>query len=172
MTEVLEKCRRRGWLALSALLMGAIGPIHAQSLEPEVSVSAEVAMSQGLLTWSPAARDGMGPSINVPQLKIFDGQGRLIFHGNAAAAQQWLASKEAASPIMAQVKIRDLATERRLLKLSPVAPGAPVAMLYISEPCPPCADLWAGLKGPVLARLGSKAQVRVIRVGESLAAAR
>ena len=173
MNALLKNGRRGRWIALALCLVGgAIPPIHAQSLASEVSVSAELAMSQGLLAWRPAAPGGLGPSINVPQLKVFDEQGRLVFHGNAAAAQQWLASKEASAPVAAQVRVRGLATERRLLKLPPAAPGAPFAMLYISEPCPPCAELWAGLKGPLLARLGAKAQVHVVRVGESLAAPR
>lgn len=172
MTETRKKCQRRWWYVLPILLLGATSPIHAQTLEVEGSVSTEVAMSQGLLAWRPAVQGGMGPSINVPQLKVFDASGRLVFHGNAASAQQWLASKDGTAPVAAQVTVRDLGTERRLLKLPPRAQGVPVAMLYVAEPCPPCAELWAGLKGPLLARLGSKAQVHVIRVGESLAAVR
>lgn len=172
MSAALAKGVRRLCLVLSVFVMMATRPAHAQSLEAEGSVSAEAAMSQGLLAWRPAAAGGMGPSINVPQLKVFDGQGRLVFHGNAAAAQQWLASKEASAPVAAQIKVRDLATERRVLKLPPAVAGASVAVLYISEPCPPCAELWAGLKGPLLARLGPKSQVHVVRVGASLAAPR
>lgn len=172
MSALLSKCRQRVWLLFLLLLFAAGGPSRAQSLVAQTSVSSDLAMSQGLLAWRPAVPGGMGPAINVPQFKVFDGQGRLVFHGNAAAARQWAASKEASAPIAAQLKVRELAAEWRLLKLPLPTPSVPVVLLYIAEPCPPCADLWAGLKGPLLERMGPRAQVHVIRVGESLAVPR
>ncbi|MFO1252976.1 hypothetical protein [Inhella sp.] len=160
-------------LALFALIAvtatAADSRLDSRSVMSSVAVSEELIKNKGLIRWTPHPDDPKNNFyIQVPQLKLFDAGGHLVFHGSALEALEWQSKGSKLQFPPAEIKVREWKAEAQVLGLTAGLSG-PRAVFYVSEPCPPCVTQLARLRTEVLPRFGADSGLTVVRVGGNAA---
>jgi hypothetical protein len=155
------------------LLLALLGISFAVSAGPKMpelrhAVTFEMAKDNGLLHWRPAPPGGRGPSISVPQLKLFEADGRLVFQGSAREAIAWAEAGFPQRSLASTIKVTRWQDEVRLLRLPSRSGSDRQAVWYVSDPCPPCDALWSEVHAKVLSRWQPKLTPWGVKLGEAM----
>ncbi len=147
----------------ATLLFLAVGAMASQAEADSKPVHVDMmeACRKGLVIWFPAKEDPKCGSFQTPQVKIFDGKGRLQFVGTGMDALQWARSGMPSAPIPAGIVVRDAASEARMTHVAAPLPGHGWVTYYTSKPCPPCETQLVMFRAEVMPKLGGKAELSV-----------
>ena len=127
-------------------------PVHLDMMET---------CHKGLVVWLPRGSDRKCGQFQTPQVKVFDGTGRLRFAGTGMDALQWAKAGMPSTPIPVGIVVRDAASEARITHVAAPRPGNGWVTYYVTKPCPPCETQLATLRADVIPALGGKTQVPV-----------
>src|ERR1700712_1377298 len=119
--------------SFAILAPGLTGASDASDLHP-VQVDLLLSCHKGLVAWKPLAPEPKCGYAQTPQVKIFDGAGRLRFIGSALDAIQWAKSGQPRTPIPDEVVVRDAVSESRLTHVAAPPPGHGRVSFYVSKP--------------------------------------
>ena len=133
-------------------------PVHVDLME---------SCHKGLVVWSTLppgkAKCGM---VGTPQVKIFDGTGRLRYIGSALDAIQWAKSGQPVTPIPRNVVVRDAASEARITHVAAPMPAHGWVAYYGTPGCEPCIRHLAMFRSEVMPKLGTGTGLSVFELGE------
>lgn len=144
------------------LALGLAATAHAEPDVQAVPVDFMGSCTQGLIVWKRV--EAKGPRCGyqqIPQVKIFDGAGKLRFIGSALDAMQWAKSGQPATPIPKDVVVRDVATEARLTHVAAPSAGHGWVTYYGWGDCPPCRAQLVTFRAEVLPKLDAGTGVTV-----------
>lgn len=160
--------RRRFLLAAASgvMFLLAVGSTTARAAPEPRPVKVDLLFSchKGLVAWMPLAPEKKCGQVQMPQVKVFDGAGRLRFIGSALAAIQWAKSGQAVTPIPGGVVVRDVASEARLTHAVAPPAGHGWVTYYVGEDCPPCVRQLATFRSDVMPRLGAGTGLSVVEL--------
>lgn len=137
---------------------------HAEPDSHPIVVDLLGSCHKGLVAWKKLENEPKCGYVQTPQVKIFDGTGRLRFAGSALDALQWVKSGQPSTPIPNDVVVRDLASEARLTHVSAPPSGHAWVSFYVSKPCPPCEKQLATFRSDVMPKLGVGAKLTVLEL--------
>jgi hypothetical protein len=121
---------------------------------------------QGIVVWKPFKTNLKCGIVGTPQVKVFDGAGRLRFIGSALDSIEWAKSGFPNTPIPENVTVRDAVSEARITHVSPPSSGHGWVTYYSSKPCPPCETQLTTFRSDVLPKLGTGTALNVFELGE------
>lgn len=147
--------------AASCLALG-LTAARAQPEAHPVHVDMLRTCRQGLVVWLPLPPEPKCGFVQVPQVKVFDGDGRLRFVGSALDAMQWAKAGLPATPIPKGIRVRDAASEARVTHAAAPPAGQGWVTYYGWRECPPCAQQLATLRTDVMPKLAPGTVVTVL----------
>ncbi len=147
------------------LLALALTAAHAEPDARPVHVGSMESCHKGLVVWSTFPQSKCA-WVGIPQVKIFDGAGRLRFIGSALDAIKWAASGQPGTPIPGKVVVRDAATEARITHVAAPTPGHGWVAYYGTPGCEPCVRHLAMFRSEVMPKLGAGTSLSVFELGE------
>ena len=119
----------------------------------------------GLVFWTPKppSNPKCGETLT-PQVKVFDGSGKLRFIGSALAAIQWAKANEPNTTIPASVVVRDVGSEARITHVKAPSSGHGMVTYYMSKPCEPCERHLAMFRSEAMPKLGVGTELSVVEL--------
>lgn len=160
----IAKLVARAALGLMALYLTAAA---AQPESKPVHVNIFETCLSGLVIWEPVPHSNKKcGQLPTPQVKIFDGVGRLRFIGSALDAIQWNKSGQPSTPIPSFVVVRDAASEARFTHVAAPQPGNGWVTYYSGDPCPPCQTQLVTFRSEVMPKLGANTKLSLLEIGE------
>lgn len=147
--------------AASLIVVIGATAAHAQTDTQPMHLEIMDTCKNSLIVWLPLRQEPKCGQVQTPQVKIFDGNGRLRYVGTGMATLQWAKSGMPSTPIPADVAVRDAVSEARLTHASAPVSGHGWITYYTTKPCPPCIEQLATLRSDVLPKLGVKTEITV-----------
>ncbi len=152
--------------AATPLLLALILTAANAAPDPrQVHVDMMETCHKGLVAWHRMPPKRMCDAVNTPQVKIFDGTGRLRFIGSALDAIQWAKSGMPRTPIPKDVVVRDVASEARIMHVAVPPPGRGWVTYYGTNDCEPCVRHLAMFRAEVMPKLDPATTVTVVDIG-------